>query len=45
MSQMIEEKAERRSAIDISSAIADDSCWNTSRAMGSMLAGMAMPVL
>src|SRR5262249_62019861 len=37
MSQMIEEKAARRSAIDISSAMPTSCCWNTSRVMGSML--------
>src|SRR5882724_8888699 len=40
MSQMIEEKAARRSAIDISSAMPTSCCWNTSRLMGSMLLGM-----
>ncbi len=40
MSQMMEEKAARRSAMDISSAMPTSWRWNTSREMGSMLVGM-----
>ena len=40
MSQMMEEKAARRSAMDISSAMPTSCRWKTSRVMGSMLVGM-----